>query len=51
MKIKRDKRVADLNSQVGWFKSEALFLKNDLIAKKQKADEFQDENRALNIDK
>ena len=38
MKIKRDKRVANLNNQVGWFKSEALTLKNDLNEKKKIAD-------------
>ena len=47
MKIKRDKRVADLNSQVGWFKSEALHLKNDLVVKKQNANEFKAENLGL----
>lgn len=33
LKIKRDQKVADLTQQVGWFKREALDLKNSLDQK------------------
>jgi hypothetical protein len=30
LKIKKDSKVAELSSQVGWFKKEALSLKNEM---------------------
>lgn len=45
LKIKKDAKVAELTSQVGWFKKEALSLKNEMtqqiaVAKEVKTNNF-----------
>lgn len=50
-KIKRDQKVSELSSQVGWFKSEALSLKNDLNDKQEKTALYKESNYILGEEK
>ena len=43
--------MADLSSQVGWFKSEALSLKNDLNDKQEKTAVYKENNYILGEEK
>ena len=50
-KIKRDQKVAELSSQVGWFKNEALTLKNDLTGKQEMSAVYKENNFILGEEK
>lgn len=50
-KIKRDQKVSELSSQVGWFKSEALSLKTDLNEKKEMTAMYKESNFILGEEK
>ena len=51
LKIKRDLKVAELTSQVGWFKQEALSLKNENLEKKAHSKEVKTNNFILSEEK
>lgn len=51
LKIKKDSKVAELTSQVGWFKKEALSLKTEMIEKANIAKEVKNNNFILSEEK
>jgi uncharacterized coiled-coil DUF342 family protein len=51
LKIKRDGKVAELSSQVGWFKKEALSLKNEVTETVAQAKEVKSNNFILSEEK
>ena len=51
LKIKKDSKVAELSSQVGWFKKEALSLKTEMTQKSAIAKEVKSNNFILSEEK